>query len=205
MGLVSGGVIPQKLRGTSSNTLIHIADWYATLSVLAGVAPSDNVTVPPGKGPGGYIHPGPYEIDGVDAWPRLMGTNLTNPRPFVPTTEKALLWETQGVMFKYYTSASASFWFTPNNTYVPAPSCDSPGGCLFEVLSDPEERYDIAASKPDIVEKMRSQLANYTPYVNGFQPPPKGNDHYDCNKSVGEAWIPFNGPCCKPKAEFSIV
>ena len=67
MALVSGGFIPPPLRGTSSDVLMHVADWFvschditgtiwvafsryqrcrcgqATLSVIAGVDPSDAV------------------------------------------------------------------------------------------------------------------------------------------------------------------
>ena len=67
MALVSGGFIEPPLRGTSSDVLMHVADWFvschditgtvwvafsryqrcrrgqATLSVIAGVDPSDAV------------------------------------------------------------------------------------------------------------------------------------------------------------------
>ena len=38
----SGGLIPPALRGTSNAQLMHIADWYATFSTLAGVDPADD-------------------------------------------------------------------------------------------------------------------------------------------------------------------
>ena len=34
---VSGGMIPAELRGTTSNVVGHIADWYSTICILAGV------------------------------------------------------------------------------------------------------------------------------------------------------------------------
>jgi arylsulfatase A-like enzyme len=39
---IVGGLVPQALRGTNSSSIISIVDWYATLSTLAGVDPSDN-------------------------------------------------------------------------------------------------------------------------------------------------------------------
>eukprot|EP00966_Prymnesium_polylepis_P068645 1594489-Prymnesium_polylepis.1 len=39
---VSGGLIPPKLRGTSSSVVMHVADWYSTICSLAGVDFSDD-------------------------------------------------------------------------------------------------------------------------------------------------------------------
>ena len=38
---VSGGFLPQAMRGQKTEGYIHIADWYATLCALAGVDPTD--------------------------------------------------------------------------------------------------------------------------------------------------------------------
>eukprot|EP01043_Picozoa_sp_COSAG02_P129621 COSAG02_NODE_67213_length_253_cov_1.000000_1_plen_48_part_01 len=42
---VSGGLIPTALRGTHSNVAGHIADWYSTICVLAGVPFADDSPV----------------------------------------------------------------------------------------------------------------------------------------------------------------
>jgi len=44
---VSGGFVPEPLRGTTNGITFHIVDWYATFSVLAGVDPSDDPSEPP--------------------------------------------------------------------------------------------------------------------------------------------------------------
>ena len=70
---ISGGVVPAALRGTRNrNSVVHIIDWWATLSVLAGVEPVDDVWFE------GAVRP----VDAVDVWPMLMGTNNTAPRPW---------------------------------------------------------------------------------------------------------------------------
>merc|ERR550537_2159035 len=38
---VSGGFIPEPVRGTKLDGMIHISDWYGTLCGLAGVSPHD--------------------------------------------------------------------------------------------------------------------------------------------------------------------
>eukprot|EP00041_Stephanoeca_diplocostata_P023742 m.589120 g.589120 ORF g.589120 m.589120 type:complete len:372 (+) comp22369_c0_seq6:1415-2530(+) len=39
---VTGGFLPSTMRGTNISFPIHICDWYATFSVLAGADPTDN-------------------------------------------------------------------------------------------------------------------------------------------------------------------
>ena len=82
---VSGGFVAQALRGTRSDVLMHVADWYVTLSVMVGVNPSDPVTNP------SPIETGTCDVDGVDMWPAITGVNKTNPRPWLPTTEDSIL------------------------------------------------------------------------------------------------------------------
>lgn len=75
---VSGGRIPAALRGTRSSVVGHIADWYATICVLAGVSPTDDSPIAPlpvdPANPRKDIYangafPG---VDGVDLWPALV-------------------------------------------------------------------------------------------------------------------------------------
>merc|ERR1711920_194449 len=45
---VSGGILPKAMRGRNLSTPIHVCDWYATFSRLAGVDPQDSAKgVPP--------------------------------------------------------------------------------------------------------------------------------------------------------------
>ena len=56
LAFVSGGLIPENMRGKSTDDFIHIADWYITLCRLAGVDPCDSGT-------------GKFPVDGLDVWP----------------------------------------------------------------------------------------------------------------------------------------
>jgi len=75
---VSGGRIPPHLRGTSSDVVGHIADWYATICGLAGVdASDDSPTAPLPVDPADprrdiYANGAWPGVDGVDLWPHLV-------------------------------------------------------------------------------------------------------------------------------------
>eukprot|EP00041_Stephanoeca_diplocostata_P005028 m.54816 g.54816 ORF g.54816 m.54816 type:complete len:557 (+) comp15529_c0_seq2:411-2081(+) len=76
---VSGGYLPQHLRGTQNSIRFHIVDWYTTFCKLAGVEDcTDNSDIPPlpvdPNDPGKDIYgteayPG---VDGVDIWDMLV-------------------------------------------------------------------------------------------------------------------------------------
>ena len=75
---VSGGFIPKHVQGTSNNHTMHLVDWYATFSVLAGADPTDNPPVPPNP----VNHDNPWQniygnvsyppVDGVNVWPLII-------------------------------------------------------------------------------------------------------------------------------------
>ena len=77
--MISGGFVPDNLRGTSSSLRISIADWYPTFCALAGASADD----PPPVAPlpvdptdpskdiwGAHSFP---DVDGVNVWPLLTG------------------------------------------------------------------------------------------------------------------------------------
>lgn len=64
---VASPLLPASVRGTRSDVLLHIADWYATFAVLAGLAPSDNCE-------------GCVPLDGLDAWPAITRASRAGPR-----------------------------------------------------------------------------------------------------------------------------
>ena len=41
-------------------------------------------------------------------------------------------------------------------------SCNSAGGCLFNVREDPCEHRDLSAAMPEKVQELQGRLANYT-------------------------------------------
>ena len=66
LAFANGGLIPDKMRGKSTQGFIHIADWYATFCKLAGVDPSDSGT-------------GKFPVDGMDIWPIITGETDKTP------------------------------------------------------------------------------------------------------------------------------
>lgn len=46
LGFVAGGLVPQHLRGSTWEGSVHVADWYATFTALAGVDTSDSGLLP---------------------------------------------------------------------------------------------------------------------------------------------------------------
>jgi len=70
VAFVSGGFLPEAVRGGVFTGYISVADWYGTLSKMVGVSPDDNVDgVPP--------------VDSIDVWSSLMVPNGTS----TPRTE----------------------------------------------------------------------------------------------------------------------
>jgi len=129
MIIFSGGFVPPAMRGThTGDKFVHIADWYATFCVLAGVDPS-NVVVLDGK---------PREIDGVDVWPLLTGTNSTPPRRLTPTTEVSIVdvgtGEATEAWWKLVTLAGQSNYY---DKYAKQTSGTDP--CLTGCQKDPAQ------------------------------------------------------------------
>ena len=66
VAFASGGLIPDEMRGKTTDGFIHIADWYVTFCKLAGVNSSDSGS-------------GKFPVDGMDVWPIITGTNNSSP------------------------------------------------------------------------------------------------------------------------------
>ena len=172
---ISGGVVPAALRGTrNTNSVVHIIDWWATLSVLAGVDPVDDAWFE------GAVRP----VDSVDVWPMLVGTNLTAPRPWTPTSDYGIVWG----QYKLVTLAGQSNYYTnssehvnPDGTVLPClagaqahkggednpisgcVTCNSTQPCLFDMDNDAAETTNIASAHPDVVARLAAKLAEYAP------------------------------------------
>ena len=216
---VSGGFVPAQNRGTKSDVLMHVADWYVTLSVIAGVDPSDPVVNP------SPIGTGTYDVDGVDMWPAITGHNTTNPRPWLPTTlDSILLQRPDGAILKLITNARQTNLFTADglqqihttdpcvpplkkhqnitNCFV----CRPERPCLYDVAADPSENINLAnrSEYASVLREMQAQLASYTPYVDGNLTDQELS-HYICVLPHETPWGNFLGPCCHRKNTSSEV
>ena len=154
--LVSGGFLPPAVRGTKQEGIIHIADWYGTLSELAGVDPTDPVAAAAGL----------PAVDSVNVWPLISGQNETSPRWELPVSPTTLI---QG-RYKLLTGPqSEATWGGPQYPNASSPAhpidpgptvhCDQIGGCLFDVIADPTEHNNIASSNAGLVQSMTDRLA----------------------------------------------
>ena len=138
-----GGFIPEAARGTVSEGMIAIADWYGTFALLAGVDPTDHSAAASGLPP----------IDSVDVWPLVTGANKTSPRFELLVDANCFV---QGDYKLIRGKVAPSGWagvVYPNASTHDRPidvpyDCGS-GGCLFNVVEDEGEHHDLAASMPD--------------------------------------------------------
>lgn len=161
--LVSGGVLPDKIRGTELKDYFHIADWYATFAAVAGVDVNDDVAAQ-------FNLPA---VDSVNQWPLLSGQLQpgSNLRKDIHISKETLIegrWKlmTGKVPFAAWTPG---YGFAPWITLFRRQDCKD--GCLFDIENDPTEKKDVAAQHPDIVAKMRSRLDTLN---QGFFDPSRG-------------------------------
>lgn len=68
IAFLSGGYLPQHVRGTQYDGLLHVVDWRPTWAALAGVEPDQR---------------GPWPLDGHNVLPAILA-NSTSPRTEVP-------------------------------------------------------------------------------------------------------------------------
>ncbi|CAK0871523.1 unnamed protein product [Prorocentrum cordatum] len=180
---VGGGYVPPAVRGKVHTGLMHIADWYATLSALVGVDPVDDSQRIQNGSPGSGV-PG---IDGVDQWPFITSPNAsasardeialafcTNvggaPDDCVSSTkgvmdtsryDQGALIADGGRWKVVFGQQHGLGFFTgplhPNGTknYRDA-GC--PSGCLFNLFDDPTEHTDVKEKYPHVFSRLRSRL-----------------------------------------------
>ena len=99
---VSGGYLPEAVRGTTSNAVMHIADWYTTFSLLAGVDPFDS------KAAAQLDKPLP-PVSGLDLWPVLSGQNATSPHADLPVGSNVFIDATNGMKLVLGTQRSSGW------------------------------------------------------------------------------------------------
>ena len=151
---VSGGYLPEKMRGQKTDGYIHLADWYATLCGLAGVDPTDEEAAKAKLPP----------IDSLDIWPLISGQNTTSPRTDIPVSHDTLI----SGEYKIITGdIGNSAWTGPQFPNATTTSkevqitvhCDE--GCLFNIKEDPYEYKNLAKEMPDVLAQMQKKLQKY--------------------------------------------
>ena len=153
VAFLSGGFLPQDVRGSRRDALIHVADWYATFAELAGI---------------GDVNPkadslaGLPLVDGLNQWPVITG-EARFARTEIYMDEHCLYvdrWKyvgTPGTLLD--TTRRQSSQVHPPAVY-PSDDCNqqlptlhhacSTGGsgdCLFDIIDDPLELHNLAGSR----------------------------------------------------------
>lgn len=130
---VSGGFLPEKVRGTKLEEVMHISDWYATFCALAGVDPTDTNAVKYNLPP----------IDSINMWPLLSGEVVKSPRDHILVTKDLLVSGDYKIMTG---KAQGAGWPGPQYPNVSSAgheestvSLQCANGCLFDVANDPTE------------------------------------------------------------------
>ena len=193
-GWVSGGLVPPPVRGTKYTGYVHVADWFATFAHVAGIqgaAKADDGTAPRAS-------------DSIDAWPGISSNVSAGARHEIPLTIqmfggpqghgvriesgaiiigrlKFLLGDVgTGVHFNpYYPNTTAR----PNAT---DPGCPSPG-CLFDIVEDPGEWHNLAATRPADLKRLTDALNTYIPSLFQSDRVAGNNGTYDCGGCLGKA------------------
>ena len=180
-----GGFIPEAARGTVSDGMIAIADWYGTFAGLAGVDPTDHSAAASNLPP----------IDSVDVWPLVTGANKTSARDELLVDANCLIQGDYKLLKGHVSPAGWAGSAYPNSSTGEHPidvsiNCGDPG-CLFNVVEDPGEHNDLAASMPDkaaALDARRTELAKGI-----WQNKEKGVDA--CPSIDPATGKPITGPC----------
>ena len=166
---VSGGLIPTARRGLKLEGYVHGADWFKTITNLAGVTDDPDDTraslVEHGSLPG---------IDSIDVWGYLTGKVDASPRTEIPlasfVADKAkgggpgsngsaalIVGDYKLVRFPQ----QYCFWMGPrypnaSTTHKDDKACNPCGatGCLYNIKTDEGEHHDLAATMPEMAAKL---------------------------------------------------
>ena len=160
LAFANGGLIPDKMRGKSTDGFIHIADWYTTFCKLAGVDPSDS-------------GPGKFPVDSMDVWPIVSGETDKTPHDEIVLgydfdnshpDQGALIAGNYKLVVGPQAFGCDSLMWSPLNYPCSdgpkGPDCD--GYCLYDIVNDPNEHTDLSKEKPDILKSMIERYNKYS-------------------------------------------
>eukprot|EP01060_Flectonema_neradi_P036510 TRINITY_DN702_c1_g1_i1.p1 TRINITY_DN702_c1_g1~~TRINITY_DN702_c1_g1_i1.p1 ORF type:complete len:531 (+),score=111.30 TRINITY_DN702_c1_g1_i1:45-1637(+) len=195
----SGGYLPEKVKGTKLEGYICGWDWYTTFAHLAGVTAVDEKAEKAGLPP----------IDGINVWPYISGQVDTSPRTRIPIGD-SLVHDIQsptlvgGLIEGEYKiivgNQSQSGWtgvtwpnetssWNPSNSYQFCGNT-SATGCLFNIMSDPGEHDNLAASHPELFDSMLANLSKITTFT-PLRGPVSPLACENAMNRYGQFWGPF--------------
>jgi len=201
---VTGGLLPETVRGTKQRGMMAAWDWFATIAKLAGVADiTDHRAAAAGLPP----------LDSLDMWPLITGkvehsprselaigdaTNQKNPHVLSPTLVGGLIQGKYKLIVGYLESSGWCGPTFPNSSssWDPSATWQTCGnttetGCLYDILSDPGEHVNLAQTEPDVYEKM---LARMGELQKGVFSPDRGTMDWSVCELGKKRWGGFWGP-----------
>ena len=183
---VSGGYLPEKMRGQKTDGYIHLADWYGTFCAIAGVDPTDE------KAAKAKLPP----VDSYNMWPLISGETDTSPRTDVPISNVTLISGDYKLLLGTIVRAGWTGPQYPNQTNpnggIAAIRDCGINGCLYNIKDDPEERNDISGDMPNIMKLMYLAIEEYQ--QTHFNPDRGSPSNLACDKALGKYdgfWGPF--------------
>jgi arylsulfatase I/J len=152
---VSGGFLPEAMRGRTLDGLIHICDWWVTFAGLAGISDAKNPGfLDPRSEDNAAIPHGVKRIDSLDMWPYLSGEVQHSPRHVVHLSFNPDK-NNKGALivgrWKLVVGSFGSFFPEPtspdpkakrNVSKLLQKDCGS-GGCLFDLKVDEGETNEL--------------------------------------------------------------
>ena len=183
---VSGGYLPEKMRGQKTDGYIHLADWYGTFGAIAGIDPTDE------KAAKAKLPP----VDSYNMWPLISGQTDTSPRTDVPVSPDTLISGDYKILVGTIDQAGWTGPQYPNQTNprggISASEDCGDSGCLYSIKDNPEERNNIALKLPEKLKEMQDKLQKYQ--ATCFSPFRGSASKLACEKAMGEYggfWGPF--------------
>lgn len=132
---VSGGYVPESVRGQTREDIMSVSDWYATLALLAGAQEPDDVRAAP---------------DSINMWPYITGETTTSPREKVVQMAHRCAYGTMevGVIDKTWKMVMGTT------------DCTESAPCLFDLSQDPGETTNVAsyASYESTASQMKTDI-----------------------------------------------
>jgi len=187
---VSGGLIPQHLRGTTNSIRFHIVDWYSTFCFLANVSHTDDPPTPPlpidPTDPNKDIYGTNSwpSVDGIVIWDFLMNPknhNITSAHPTLVLSHEVIIQGNYKLMTSQRGHTNQSHdvfenmwqdpqgnWFAPKGwtqtcgfpVYNKTSPIKAMKPCLFDLASDMNETTDLGEAQPELLNSLWQQLNN---------------------------------------------
>merc|ERR1712150_11390 len=180
---VAGGAIPKSMYGQTLSGLVHVSDWYATFSAVAGLGGAAEKY---GPAPPNSINMWPYLTGQISVPPRTelihdhtMFTNASSAygcigqNPFEMPNYSSLGAIRSGKYKLIVGVEHQASWygqFSPNTTIKPdlTPFACFDKPCLFDISSGPYEHVDIASTNPSVVQRL---WARFNEANKAYHPP----------------------------------